>query len=357
MKTITVDHGLNHHSSDGLSTIQRAVLRYLLSEPAPPNCAKLIDDLLAAEACPGWVTAESIDATILTMSHRLLARLPVLEYSGPPVFPDGWLPGPVYRSVGLGQVGYGILLLQDRSPRSWWSTDPLPLRMPFAMRFGSATWEIELQEGYADQESAQAERRLRCKSIHLLGCDEASMYQARTVFHEAQDLAGSMSALGPNGPFLACYLHYARDMLSEIQATATSTKESWHWLPDCHLSALSWSECGQLPHGLMIGIHRSLREHPNEVQFGIVSVPKIAIDWRRDCEDALLVAVEQPPCGAHLGETVEYLKAKENCLGLVFRGEELGTNFMTNSLSGLDSLRCEVPFIPLESQVLMAMLA
>ncbi|HRX87324.1 MAG TPA: hypothetical protein P5572_20045, partial [Phycisphaerae bacterium] len=108
--------------TDGLTRVQRALVRALWDRETPVRCSKLVERLARAPGCPevldcseglaGSVGTDGpealayaqIDGALLAMAHPDYARVPLLAYLGNRGSADGWLPGAVYRMVVLAPV-------------------------------------------------------------------------------------------------------------------------------------------------------------------------------------------------------------------------------------------------------------
>ncbi len=293
---------LEHGAVDGLSTVQRAILRFLLKKDTPTRCSELISSLLNDSGVPDGVTWESIDATMMAMSHPRLCAHPSLEYIGNArPWPDGWLPGSFYRMVGAGVVARG-LMDEPANVADIWDPSPLPVRLPFSLLFGCATWEIETDQEYPEDKREQAPIRTRCTVIHCLGCDEFTILKARDALVAGQGIRECLTMVGDSCP-IGCYSWPLQDSVSAFPAGEGIS----------HISTLPGGYV-RLPHGMLVRLIVAQNGTGNGVTAHILSIPSLVLVTNCDDDSSTFsMFLDQPACGRHIGDEVSVLEAIEGC--------------------------------------------
>ena len=295
-------HGIGEGPTDGLSSIQRAILTYLWHETEPTRCSRLIDDLMSDADRPAEVTPAAIDATLLTMAHPYVCSHPVLEYLGNPGSSDGWIPGSVYRMVSLGILGRGLVRESGVSARPW-SQDALPLRLPYGLLFGSASWLVEVDQRIPEDKASQAGLRIRCTAVHCIGSRPHDVRDAAQQLRSAGDLRGALTTLGPDGPPLGCYsaeCEHAAHLLAEGGEFDASTVSVRHH--------------GALPHGVWVGAEVQPRDGDAVATAHLLSLPLLTVAGQSSgAAPSNTLIVVQPACSRHLGHEVMALRRLGGC--------------------------------------------
>lgn len=282
-------------ASDGLAPVQRAVLRYLLARPEPPNCATIIKGLLAASDCPGEIDADTVDAALLTMSHPALCHTPLLTYHGSFGFEEGRLPGPVYRSVRLSPAALDLIVEAPEADDAddLWSPAPLLVRYPIALLLGSASWQLEIDERVPPEKWEQRERRVRCDCVHTLVGHTAAIERAMSRYRETGDFASCLTCLGENGPPIGCC----------VEPVAVGNDFAWGtWLR----TQVNEEGNGVLPHGLLLGCRSPEQQETRGGTFEFLSLPVLQYINASPHGRPVLV-VRQAGCGRCVGDEMTVL--------------------------------------------------
>lgn len=322
---MTISRLIEPEAPDGLSKVQRAILRYLKTHNGFVRCSNLNEDLLHASACPGDVTEEMIDAAVLTMSHPSLSRTPALDYAGAYQSPEGWLPGPVYRMVALGHVGRD--LLDDSTVRlSLWDDQPVALCTPYALRYGCCSWEVEVDSGYGHK-IEQAARRIRCRAIHCLAQPEGRVIRAIDHLLTTDDLPAALALL---------------------------------------------DESGSIPQG--IGLGRCTDPEVRHPADYVLCLPSVSCLGSPEESGGLMWLLRQPACGRHFGEDIRLfggepiridvdslarmIGREHDRLHLVapVRLDAQGVLIETSGILNMSLLVNRVPVVPLPKEVIRRML-
>lgn len=340
-----IDCDMRPDGSDGLTKAQRAVLRYLLDRPEPPNTWRVIKDLMRHPQCPADVSAELLDATILVMSHPAFCHTPVLDLVGARDFEDGWLQAPMYRSVRLRMRG---IVREQSIGTNWWSTDPLPVLVPVALLWGCASWKIEVSEDLPSSKSEQAERRLKCKCIHCLSTSRADVDSCIARYQKHANIDGVVQRLEKSALPIGCDGWRIKNALTG--ATAGGRLEFI-------ASIARWY--APLPHGLFVAIQED-EGSADGVKITVTSVASIRLILT-EVDKELAVLVDQPACGRHLGDEVNILSNVFSATPIALAEESAVAGLRLRS--GLSDLSlsaevCEkIPVVPLPVEAYEIMLA
>lgn len=274
---------------DGLSAVQRALLRVIAKANRPVHGSRLLSDLMEAPDRPADLTPADIDAAALTCAHPLLCNHPLLTYQGYPGSAEGWIPGGHFRSFGLTEtVLRGAVLIDSKS--AW---DPAPLRVtaPWLLVAGHATWAYTLERPDAGLHSLV---RLSCTRVHCLGVGWELVAGFMTRRH-ARDTAAESSAARSSGR-----VPYYGVGLAELRPTTEPTMQGF--------PVPKWPNepSGGLPHGVLAAVELG-RKTGEDRGLVVCSNPRITWRKRRSSRWPLEIVVLQPACGQTLGDAANRL--------------------------------------------------
>ena len=298
---IVVRNRIDWCATDGLSNTQRALIRHLLLASKPVRCSEVIECVLKAPGCPPDVSWEEVDAVMLAMAHPTICRCPALEYIGNPGSSDGWMPGPYYRMVAANYTMMG-LTVADSADVALWNPSPLDLRVPFAMLFGNASWNVEADEGYPEDKKAQMGLRMSCHAIHCLACGNHSIRKAMNRFQETGTLDGCLTTIGNDSRPIACH---SNQLQASIRSSLEQTRSS--------VAGLSSDTQPTLPHGRMVGCRLDASSSPESSAYLLSAPALVAAVCDQAATSGTALALEQPACGRHLGHEITLMQTLNDC--------------------------------------------
>lgn len=292
-----VDGTIEQHASDGLSCVQRALVRYVTRAKEPVRCSTVIESLLGSPDCPTDATWETIDCAMLVMCHPRICSSPLFQYAGGLGASDGFMPGSVYRMVWGSAQLRGVL---SREPSGdLWDPAPLSVTLPIALLSGCASWEVEMDDRFPADKREQAMVRARCVAVHCLGSDEVSVYNAMKHAREYRDVGQSLTFAGPDGPPLGCL---NPDVQSAIDRGISLRRDDETTV--CRL----WGSA--LPHGTLAGVRLQVAGDAIHSEVSILSLPRLNRPfWARSPGFIL----EQAACGRHMGDELDLARTLPGC--------------------------------------------